>query len=158
MAISVRQLIAAVVVSFCIGALVVPVAKQGGQADQAPSAANQPKFMVVEFMKVAPGKMGDWVKLERETWKPIHELRVKEAAIVSWASIAQVIPGDESDGPLAAAVTTFRGWPDPTKDNYEALIKKVHPQTPPGAILTQAEDARKIVRQEIWQVIDETNR
>jgi hypothetical protein len=139
-------------------ALVVPVATQGGQADQAPSAANQPKFMVVEFMKVAPGKMGDWVKLERETWKPIHELRVKEAAIVSWASIAQVIPGDESDGPLAAAVTTFRGWPDPTKDNYEALIKKVHPQTPPGTIFTQAEDARKIVRQEIWQVIDETNR
>jgi hypothetical protein len=53
-------------------------------------------------------------------------------------------------------VTTFRGWPDPTKDNYEALIKKVHPQTSPDTIFTQAESARKIVRQEIWRVIDET--
>jgi hypothetical protein len=156
MTFSVRQLIAAVVVSFCIGALLVPVATQGEQANQDPAAANQPKFMVVEFMKVAPGKMNDWVKLERETWKPIHQTRVKEGAIVSWASIAQVIPGDESNGPLAAAVTTFRGWPDPTKDNYGALIKKVHPQTPPDTIFNQAEDARKIVRQEIWQVIDET--
>jgi len=128
MTFSIRQLIAAVVVSFCIGAVMVPVATQGGQSNPAPAAANQPKFMVVEFMKVAPGKLGDWVKLERETWKPIHEMRVKEGAIVSWASIAQVMPGDESNGPIAAAVTTFRGWPDPTKDNYEALIKKVHPQ------------------------------
>lgn len=67
----------------------VPVATPGGQSNPAPAAANQPKFMIVEFMKVAPGKMGDWVKLERETWKPIHEMRVKERAIVSWASIAQ---------------------------------------------------------------------
>jgi hypothetical protein len=156
MTFSVRHLIAAVVVSFCIGALVVPVATQEGQSNPAPAVTNQPKFMVVEFMKVAPGKMGDWVKLEREIWKPIHETRVKEGAIVSWASIAQVMPGDESNGPIAAAVTTFRGWPDPTKDNYEALIKKVHPQMQPGTIFTQAEDARTIVRQEIWHVIAET--
>ena len=156
MSFSIRQLIAAVVVSFCVGALVAPVATQEGQASQAPAAGDQPKFIVVEFMKVAPGKINDWVTLERETWKPIHQQRVKEGAIVSWASIAQVIPGDETNGPLAAAVTTFRGWPDPTKDNYEALIKKVHPKTQPGTIFTQAEDARKIVRQEIWQVIDET--
>ena len=158
MTFSVRQVIAAVVASFCVGALVVPVATQGEQASPAPAATNQPKFIVVEFMKVAPGKMGDWVKLERETWKPVHQMRVKEGAIESWASIAQVMPGDESNGPLAAAVTTFRGWPDPTKDNYEALIKKVHPQLQPGTIFTQAEDARKIVRQEIWQIIDETTR
>jgi hypothetical protein len=156
MTISVRQLIAAVVVSFCIGALAVPVVTQEGQANPASAAANQPTFIVVEFMKIEPGKMGDWVKLERETWKPIHQRRVQEGAIVSWASIAQIMPGDESNGPLAAAVTTFRGWPDPTKDNYEALIKKVHPQTSPDTIFTQAESARKIVRQEIWHVIDET--
>jgi hypothetical protein len=156
MTFSFRQLILAVVVSFCIGALAVPVVTQEGQANPAPAMANQPKFVVVEFMKVAPGKMNDWVKLERETWKPIHQRRVQEGAIVSWASIAQVMPGDESNGPLAAAVTTFRGWPDPTKDNYEALIKKVHPQTPPATIFAQAEDARKIVRHEIWQIIDKT--
>ena len=153
---SIRQTIAAAVVSFCIGALVAPVATHGAQTNPAPAAMDQPKFIVVEFMKVAPGKMNDWVTLERETWKPIHQRRVKVGAIVSWASIAQVMPGDESDGPLAAAITTFRGWPDPTKDNYEALIKKVHPQTQPGTIFNQAEGARKIVRQEIWQVIDDT--
>jgi len=42
------------------------------------------------------------------------------------------------------------------KDNYPALISKVHPQAPPDTIFAQAEEARKIVRQEIWHVADET--
>ena len=63
---------------------------------------------------------------------------------------------DESNGPVAATVTTFRGWPDPTKTDWEGLIKKAHPQTQPNAIFNQAESARKIARSEIWQVIDQT--
>lgn len=156
MTFSVRHMTAAIVVSFVTGGLVAPVGTQGGQADRAPAAPPQPKFMVVEFMKIAPGKFGDWAKLEQDVWKPIHQRRVKDGAIVSWAALAQVMPGDESNGPIAAAVTTFSGWPDPTKDNYSALIEKVHPHLKADTIFNQAEDARKIVRQEIWRIIDET--
>lgn len=120
MSFSFRQVTAAVVTSFCFGALAVPVATRSDQPAAPPAAADQPKFMVIEFMKIAPGKMGDWTALERKIWKPIHQMRVGDGAIVSWAAIAQVMPGDESDGPIAAAVTTFRGWPDPMKDNYPA--------------------------------------
>jgi hypothetical protein len=110
----------------------------------------------VEFMKVAPGKESDWVKLERETWKPMHEMRVKDGSILSWAAVSQVMPGDEANGPVAATVTTFRGWPDPTKTDWVGLIKKAHPQTQPDTIFNTAESARKIVRSEIWTVIDQT--
>jgi hypothetical protein len=156
MTFTVRQMIGAVVVSFSIGALVVPVATQGGQSNPPSAAANQPKFMMVEFMKLEAGKENDWVKLERDTWKPMHEMRVKDGSILSWAAIAQVMPGDESNGPVAATVTTFRGWPDPTKTDWVGLIKRAHPQTQPDTIFNQAESARKIVRSEIWQVIDQT--
>jgi hypothetical protein len=153
MTFSVRQMLAAVVVSFASGALVEPAGTQGKPSA---AASPQPKFMVIEFMKIAPGKFGDWAALERDTWKPVHQRRVQEGAIVSWAALAQVMPGDESNGPIAAAVTTFSGWPDPTKDNYPALLAKVHPQRKADTIFTQAEDARRIVRQEIWHIIDET--
>jgi hypothetical protein len=149
-------MIGAVVVSFGVGALLVPVATQGGQLNPTPAATNQPKFMIVEFMKLTPGKEGDWVKLERETWKPMHEMRVKDGSILSWAAIDQHMPGDESDGPVAATVTTFRGWPDPTKTDWAGLIKKAHPQTQSDTIFKQAAEARKIVRSEIWHVVDET--
>ncbi len=96
------------------------------------------------------------MKLERETWKPMHEMRVKDGSILSWAVIDQAMPGDESNGPVVATVTTFRGWPDPTKTDWDGLVKKAHPQTQPETIFTQTEAARKIVRSEIWHVIDQT--
>ena len=156
MTLSVGQLAGAVVVSFCVGALITPVATQGqgGQAAQQPGS--QPSFMLVEFMSVERGKENDWLKLERETWKPMHELRVKEGGIQSWAAIAQAVPGDEKDGPIYGTVTTFRGWPDPTRTNWTDLIKKAHPTAQADNIFQQTEAARQIVRSEIWQVLDQT--
>ena len=83
--------------------------------------------MLVEFMKVPDGQTAAWVKLEQETWKPMHALRVKDGTIASWAMIAQQLPGDESNGPVVGTVTTFRGWPDPTRTDWPALLKRAHP-------------------------------
>jgi hypothetical protein len=159
MAISVRQLTGAVVVSFCVGAFMTPVWTQvqgGAQPAQAPSAAKEPTFMMVEFMKVPEGKQADWLKLEKE-WKPMHNLRVKDGSIRSWSAIAQSVPGDESNGPVYATVTTYRGWPDPTKMNFEELFKKAHPQGDVNALWQQTNSARSMVRTEIWQVLDQTD-
>jgi hypothetical protein len=160
MTISLRQLTAAVVVSFCVGALVTPVRTQGQAGSQAPPAATavtQPSFMLVEFMKVAQGKQADWLKLERETWKPMHALRVKDGGIQSWMAMAQWLPGDESDGPVYGTVTTFRGFPDPLKTNFQALFKQAHPQGDYMSMQAQTQSARSIVRSEIWQVLDQTS-
>jgi hypothetical protein len=158
MVISVRQLTGVVAVSFCVGAFIAPVGTQGGsQQSPASTTVKQPTFMEVEFMKVAEGKEEDWLKLERETWKPMHNLRVKDGTILSWSAVAQAIPADESSGPIYATVTTFRGWPDPTKTNYGDLFKKAHPQGDANAVAQQTEAARKIVRTEIWQVLDQTD-
>jgi hypothetical protein len=157
MTISVRQLIGAVIVSFGTGALITPAFTQGqapGPAPQMPAA--QASFMLVEFMKVAEGKEAEWIKLERETWKPMHDLRVKSGGIQSWAAISQWMPGDESHGATYATVTTFRGWPDPTATNYETLFKQAHPQGDIDAVMSQTQSARSIVRSEIWQVLDQT--
>ena len=165
MRVSVPQLVGAVVVSFCVGSLVTPVATQGQAGTQppgqssgaaAPVAAATPTFIMVEFMKVAEGKDAEWLKLERETWKPLHKLRIADGTIKSWAALAQAVPGDDSNGPVVATVTTFSGWPDPTKTNWEALMKKANPNADVPKIFAQTEAARKIVRSEIWQVLDQT--
>ena len=159
MTISVRQLMVAVVVSFCVGAMVTPAGMQGQAGSQVPAtadAATQPTFLLVEFMKVAKGKEDDWLKLERETWKPMHAIRVKNGGIQSWMATAQWMPGDESDGPIYATVTAYRGFPDPLKTNWEALFKQAHPQADMAAVMGQTDAARSIVRSEIWQVLEQT--
>ena len=160
MSVSVRQLTGAVVVSFCVGAFIAPVGTQvqGAKPAQAPpAAATQATYMSVEFMKVPDGKEQGWLKLERESWKPMHELRVKDGLIQSWATIAQTMPGDESNGPVYATVTTFRGWPDQTKTDWQGLLKKANPQSDANALMQQTGAARKIVRSEIWRVLEQTD-
>lgn len=165
MSISVRQLAGAVVVSFCTGAFITPVLTQppaapnpnAAPAQSASGAAKQPTYMVVEFMKVPEGKEQAWLKLEREAWKPAHALRVKEGLIQSWSVIAQTIPGDESNGPVLATVTSFRGWPDQTKTDWLGMLKKANPSGDANALMQQTGEARKIVRSEIWQVLDQTD-
>jgi len=160
MTISVRHLIGAVIVSFAAGTLITPVFTQGQATAPTPQtsvSARQSSFMLVEFMKVAEGKEAEWIKLERETWKPMHDLRVKNGGIQSWAAISQWMPGDESNGATYATVTTFRGFPDPTKTDYDALFKQAHPNSDMEAVMSQTQAARSIVRSEIWQVLDQTN-
>jgi len=161
MNISVRQLTGAVVVSFCVGAFMTPVGTQGQAAAKpaqpATAAPKQATYMQVEFMKVPEGKEQNWLKLERESWKPMHALRMKEGLIHSWATIAQRLPGDESNGPVYATITTFRGWPDQSKTDWEGLLQKANPKADANALMEQTGMARKIVRSEIWQVIDQTD-
>ena len=129
MTISVRQLTGAVVVSFCVGAFMTPVWTQapgGAQARQGRryQAANLHDGGVHEGARGEDGRVAQ----VGTGWKPMHELRVKDGSMVSWAAIGQAVPGDESNGPVYATVTTYRGWPDPTKMNFEALAQKAHPQ------------------------------
>ena len=70
MTVSVRQLIGAVVVSFCVGAFITPVWTQvQGEAKPAPSApaaAKQATYMTVEFMaKASRGCLPRVVRLNR---------------------------------------------------------------------------------------------
>src|SRR5690242_11420625 len=140
MTFTVRQMIGAVVVPFSIGALVVPVATQGGGQSNAPSAAaNQPKFMMVEFMKLEPGKENDWVKLERETWKPMHEMRVKDGSILSCVARNLIQPWDESNGPVVATVTMSRVWRDPAQHDWAELYMRWSPHTQPDMTLNLAQ-------------------
>jgi len=52
---------------------------------------------------------------------------------------------------------TFRGWPDPTKTDWEVLYKKAHPQGDVNAVMQQTAAARRIVRSGVWQVLERSD-
>jgi hypothetical protein len=160
-----RHLVVAVAASFLVGVAVSPVltdAPSSANAQQPTAQAkpdSRPTYMVISYIRINPGQEDAYFKAESEGWKPIHNLRVKEGRIQSWAVLGQVIPGDESDGPIYAAVTTYREWPDLPRIDWVGLAKRALPQSPDfGALAARTAAARTIVRREIWEVIDQTDR
>ena len=57
-----------------------------------------------------------------------------------------------------ATVTTYRGSPNPTQLYFEELFNRAYPQGDLNAMSQRTQSARSIVRGEIWQVLDLTER
>src|SRR5262245_9260421 len=60
---------------------------QSGSSQQSatqPASASLPRYALIEYFKIEPGKAAEYRKLEQEVWVPIHRERVKQRVIKSW--------------------------------------------------------------------------
>src|SRR3990172_1134884 len=89
-----------VVAAFLTGTL-VPVA----WTQQAPIQGTG-EFVVVNFMKVPPGKGPDYVALERGMYKASHEARIRDGKLKSW-SLWQTRFAGTQDGYSFVTVNTY---------------------------------------------------
>src|SRR5688572_27370685 len=51
---------------------------------QSATPAQRYSVLTLDYQKPEPGKTGDYLKVERELWKPVHQDRVDKGTIVSW--------------------------------------------------------------------------
>lgn len=119
--------------------------------DRLPSTGDS-KYYNIAYMKVAYNKLADYVKLESETYKPIHKERQAEGEITAWALWDNTIltPGDNA----AYNYVTANGFNDYDKyanGNYAAFYKKVFPTGDVAKVTAQTIAARSMVKSEIWK-------
>ena len=111
-------------------------------------------YVVVNYMKVPPGKGPDYVALERGVWKASHEARARDGKLRSW-SLLQTRFGGTEDPYSFATISTYGKWEDlnATPQDY---VQKANPGKDPTELQRQTQAAREIVRTEVWRVIDQT--
>jgi hypothetical protein len=145
-----------IVLAFVAGTL-VPIPRSStilAQSTQAQSA----KYVEVDYMKTQPGKEADYVRMERETWKAIHQERIKNGQLRSWALYSVRFPaGDDEkyDYITVNAFDRFAQLENPYSD-FERMLTKVHPNRKMSDLEQEIGSARRLVRSDIWQLIDET--
>ena len=61
---------------------------------QTPAAAST-RYLTLGYMKPEPGKTSDYVKLEREMWKLVHQDMVNQGRLISWRLYAVSWPNGE---------------------------------------------------------------
>ncbi len=125
-------------------------------AQQASPSPTQSSYVVLHYMKVAPGKAEEYLRLEQQVWKPVHQERVKNKEMVSWQLYSVPYTADtkrEYDYVTAniydnVAATEGNGLLDAFRRRYTAKEATTHS--------TQTGAARQIVRAEIWRLVDQT--
>jgi len=145
-------LIAAFVIVFLAGTL-IPTALTQSETEN--------PYVMVNYMKVDPAKEAEYVEMETDTWKPIHQKRVSDGKLLSWSLYSVRFPrGDNMEyGYLTVEIYKNIGDAEGNygNDDFKALLKTVHPDRSPDGILKEALSKRSLVRSELLRLIDRTN-
>jgi hypothetical protein len=134
--------------SFVAGTL-VPVASM----QQTPGAIQgSGEFVVIDYMKVPPGKGADYVAMERNFYKASHQARIKDGKLKSWGLLQLRFagPGDYS----YATINTYRSWADIDASLLE-YVQRANPGKDSADIQRQTLTAREMTRSEVWRVLEQ---
>ena len=117
------------------------------QVDGIPSSF-QP-YYEMNFMKATPGKENEYVRQEKEIYKPIHQEFINNGNRTGWGFSQLVVPVAEASKYNYVTSNAFADWDKSyslTIEDYHKTYDKLFPKT------TSPESARKIVKTEVWKL------
>jgi hypothetical protein len=128
-----------------------------GAAQQTAQNPVPRRYLVLDYMKVAPGKDNDYVRLEREVWKPFHAQRIKNNQLVAWQLYDVRYTADVHRDYDYVTVNVYDNLA--ATDNQAGMVElfqRLHPGNDGTRLLTETGTARQTVRSEIWVLLDQT--
>ena len=114
------------------------------------------KYLLVNFMQPKPGMGSDYVRNEREDFKPVHQAMVNDGNMVSWSLYSLVHPSGTVNNHQYVTVDAFSSYDQIGADN-EAAWKKVSPGKNAQSAYDNMARARDHFRTELWELMLSTN-
>jgi hypothetical protein len=125
-------------------------------AQQATQSA-RPVYVVLDYMKVAPGKEDEYLRLEREIWKPVHQERIRNKRMVAWELYAVPYTAETQRQYEFVTVNVYDSFAAIGGDStFEQLFRRVHAGKDAARLLAQTVEARQVARSEVWRQLDQT--
>jgi hypothetical protein len=118
-------------------------------------AAAAPTIVEVACMKIDPLKNDEYLKLEHDLWKPVHQERIKQGHMRSWTMYEVRYPAGsqrECDYRIVNAYNSLADIDRPLAD----VFTKVHPNVPIPEVVRRTLAARDLTHGELWYQIDQT--
>ena len=120
----------------------------------ADTSAAQSRYALIDFMRVKPGGEEEFISLEREGAKPVHQERVKEGVIDGWSVYGLMLPAGTEYGYNYGTANFFSSLTALENPNLEDLILRVHEGADLSELFGRLYAARDLVRSELWELID----
>jgi hypothetical protein len=105
------------------------------------------KYVEINFMKTLPGKEEEYVRQEKEVYKPIHQEFINNGKRTAWYFNQLIAPLAEGSKYNYITANFFNDWDKSysiTVDEYGKVYNKLFPKT------SIPESARTMVKTEIW--------
>ena len=120
----------------------------------AKSAASPPRYHVANFMKVTEGKWEEYLSMEKQLVRPIHEEHMKIGGRAGWGLYIKRQPGGAEVPYQAATFDFYDRWENMEDLNVSNLWVQIHPGKSPEYIDRQITTSRTLLRQEVRVLVD----
>ncbi len=125
----------------------------GTLASPALTQSKPPQYVIVGYMKVEPDKEQQYLDLE-QLWKPVHQELIKAGKKKSWSlyGVNYAGTGEEYNYLTVNVYDKYGELENPYPSEF---FGKAHPKMELSEIVSRTIDARKLVRSELWTLIDQ---
>lgn len=115
------------------------------------------KYVQLGFMKVRDGMNDEYVNVERDVWKPVHQILTDDGKRAGWTLWAMALPGGTGSWHDFVTSNLFISYAQMTEGSYPDAFKKAHPEKDMQALFDRTERSRNLVRNEVWELVDSLN-
>jgi hypothetical protein len=122
---------------------------------QPTSSTQAPRYAFIGYMQPEYGRVGKYVELERQYWKPIHQERVNRGILRSWALYRVRFPGGTNKPYSHFTVQLLDNFRDLENQYPEGIWEKVHPGVKQEEIDTRTNGARKMVWTDLLNLLEQ---
>lgn len=122
-------------------------------SENGPPTKTPTKYVQVDYMTPVDGKEQDYVKMEVETFKPVHLERIKLGAVQGWVMLEKILPGDTNDPAPFVTVNFYNNFDGMMDGKYPEAVKKAHPNTDSDKIFASINTVKKDQRIEVWKLM-----
>ena len=116
-------------------------------------AAN-PAVVEVGCMKIDPLKEEEYLKMEHDLWRPVHQERIKQGHMRSWTLYAVRFPSGSKNECDYRTVNVYNSLADMERPLGE-VFTKVHPNVPLAEVGRRTVAARDFRTGELWYQVDQ---
>lgn len=112
------------------------------------------QYIQVNYMNVKPGEQSEYESLEKEIWMPIHEESIRSGKTVGWGFWSAVFPRGAGRPYQYMTLNTFSDYSYVFNLSFSVPFKAIHPDMDYSVMTQKTQQARTIVRTELWDLID----
>lgn len=117
------------------------------------TGSGRPRYEIENFMKIPADGWDNWIDMESNFVKPVHEKNIALGNRAGWLMSFMVLPRGEELPYQASTVDFYSTWEDMAK-NEGAAWEAVYPGISMEEIGKRIESARTLVRSELRQLVD----
>lgn len=112
------------------------------------------EFVLFNYMMVNPGKGAEYLTLENDMARPLHEARIEDGRMHSWRTYSLMQPGGLDYRYNFATADHFTELNHIEFGFTNELIKSVMPGTDINEMFEAIYATRDIIKSETWQLVD----